>query len=471
MKTKKLLSIISAAAMTVTALSGSMLTVNAEEQNYGTAEKMDGGGTRLTIVSDDSVTHGSGGIKAETGLLESTHVDKNDKYLEITLPALNTLSQDGIANYDKVSLNIGVRNDNPVNIQVYIGDKVVAETDDLYTGTGWDIEPVVLSLNENYSSADYSKNVILHITEAEYTGGNRGSYCGNYQSVEFYNEGAEREAEIAEIAKPIGKVVTAREITRTENADRFGKLSSMTVTSQENYPSVFGTITDYIECCDFTSGEGYYYISVDKAGKYSFAVLAEGNANTNLKIEKVNGIELDNVVEYSDISWTAAGSCYYEGSNGSTDNRTLYTHTESEVELQQGLYKVTLSPSGVQYYCDFIAIAGISASEPEPTQPIADLEEANWRIEGSDTGYEVDNEKQNKLTVDGEEVFGYKATFSNLGSKTYTTVKATVKKANSNETQEQTKNIPELTMNGNGVVFYIISNAELDTTGSSIVLE
>ena len=470
MKTKKLLSIISAAAITVTALSGSMLTVNAEGPNYGTAEVMDGGGTRLTIVSNDSVTHGSGGIE-EDGDLGSTHVDKNDQYLEITLPAISVAESDSVDSYDTVAINMGTANDAAVDIKVKIGDTVVAEIENHSTGS-WDTVSKELPLNENYTGANKAENVTLYIT---HSADSTNNYCGNYKSVEFYNKGAEREAEIAAEAFDIDEVVTARKITRTESADRFGTLSNMAVTSEENYPSVFGAITDYTECCDFTSGDDYYYVSVAEAGSYSFAILAEGNGKTNLGIEEVNGTEFEKVVKYNDISWTEVGNCYYVGSNGSAEERNLYTHTTFEVELQQGLYKVTFSPAegGNDYYCDLIAIAGISASEPdpepEPTQPTADLETANWSVEGSDTGYDVN---QNKLTVDGEDVFGYKATFSDLGSTTYTTVKATVKKADSNETKEQTKNISGgITLNDGGVVFYIISNAELDTTGSSIVLE
>ncbi len=265
-------------------------------------------------------------------------------------------------------MNIGVRDDNPINIQVMIGNTVIANADNVNTGNNWGIKSLELSLNENYSSADFSNNVVLHVTEAERSNGEeRGSYCGNYESVEFYNEGAEREAEIAAIAEPIDEVVTAREITRTQNENNFGTLSEMEITSEENYPSVFGEIKNYTECCDFTSGTDYYYVSVAETGNYSFAILAEGNGKTNLKIEKVIGTALDEVTEYSDISWTKVGSCHYVGSNGSAEKRTLYTHTTPEVELQQGLYKVTFSPAteGNSYYCDLIAIAGIKTPEPE----------------------------------------------------------------------------------------------------------
>lgn len=106
----------------------------------------------------------------------------------------------------------------------------------------------------------------------------------------------------------------------------------------------------------------------------------------------------------------------------------------------------------------------------EPEKPTADLEDAEWTVDNLE-GYEADSNDKNKLIApDDTEVFGYKASFDSL-SGSYTTVKATVKKADSSETKEQEKNISELTMNGGGVVFYIISNAELDTTGSSIVLE
>lgn len=467
--------------MTVTALSGSMLTVNAEEFSEDTwsaesveVTSMPGGGTKYTIVSEKCITYGSNGVMENDGAnLGST--GSRDEYFEITLPALTA---ENASEYDTIVLNMSTTEQNQVSIEVKIGEKTVASKETFCTAErDWAIKPVILKIDKENYTPNKDENIKLCIKKA----GNQ-NYCGNYQSVEFYNEDAEREAEIAEIAFDIDEVVKAREITRTYNEDRFGTLSEMQITSEENYPSVFGEITSYTECCDYTEGYGYYYVSVDTEGEYSFAILAEGSSSTDFKVEKVNGTGLDKVVEYSKILWTKVGNCKYNA-----NSRDLSIYTTPEIKLEQGLYKVTLSPGEAPdnyepggenetkyYYCDFIAIAGISASEPEPepepTQPTAELETANWSVEGSNTGYDVN---QNKLTVDGETVFGYKATFSNLGSTTYTTVKATVKKAGGNETdiQTQEKKIPELTLNDGGVVFYIISNAELDTTGSSIVLE
>ena len=108
--------------------------------------------------------------------------------------------------------------------------------------------------------------------------------------------------------------------------------------------------------------------------------------------------------------------------------------------------------------------------EPEPEQPKATLAEAAWAVTGADAGYTVDGTNNNELKTDDETVYGYKAEFDGLDNTTYTTVKATFKRTGSNDIIEQTKTITKVTSNG-GAVFYIISNAELDMTNSSIVLE
>lgn len=374
MKTRKLLSILSAAALTVTALSGSILTVNAEDfsndtwdEESVTVGKMPGGGTRYTIESQWCITYGTNGSMKGEGqdkYLENTQ--SSDRYFEITLPALSSEDTADYETYDTIVLNMSTNEANQVSVDVKIGDEIVARQETFFIDDNWTITPMKLSIDkEAYSNANKDEKIKLCVTKA-----GSQNYCGNYQSVEFYNEDAEAEAEIAGISKPISEVVKAREITRTENPDRFGKLSDMEITSSENYPSVFGNILDYTECCDFTSGTDYYYVSVDEPGEYSFAVLAEGNAATNLKIEKVNGTELTSVDDFDIISWTKVGSCHYKGSNHTEADRDLYIHKTSEISLQNGLYKVTLSPgTGVDFYCDLIAIAGISsATAPEPEE-------------------------------------------------------------------------------------------------------
>ena len=144
--------------------------------------------------------------------------------------------------------------------------------------------------------------------------------------------------------------------------------------------------------------------------------------------------------------------------------------------------------AGIKYYIEFDAAWTVSkveftekteTEEPEePTEsekPTANLTDAEWTVDNLG-GYEADSTDTNKLNApDGTEVYGYKATFSGpVGDSTsYTKVTATVKKKDGgeNDIKTQEKTIGGLTLNGNDVVFYIISNAELDMENSSIVLE
>lgn len=112
----------------------------------------------------------------------------------------------------------------------------------------------------------------------------------------------------------------------------------------------------------------------------------------------------------------------------------------------------------------------------EPEKPTAVLTDAEWTVEdGSDIGYTVDSAKNNLTAPDGTVVYGYSASFKGLAgdSTSYTKVTATVKKKDGgeNDIKTQEKSMEGLTLNGGEAVFYIISNAELDASASTIVLE
>ena len=116
-----------------------------------------------------------------------------------------------------------------------------------------------------------------------------------------------------------------------------------------------------------------------------------------------------------------------------------------------------------------VAEGKLVVAEKAPEKATATLETAEWTT--TDDKYTVDNENSNELTApDGTTVYGYKAAFNDLGNVTYTKAEANVTNAETEATMSQEKDIAGITTEG-GVVFYIISNAELDTDASTIVLE
>lgn len=162
---------------------------------------------------------------------------------------------------------------------------------------------------------------------------------------------------------------------------------------------------------------------------------------------------------------------------------------ENKIAVTKGEgYATAELKAGIKYYIEFDAAWTVSkveftekteTEEPEePTEsekPTANLTDAEWTVDNLG-GYEADSTDTNKLNApDGTEVYGYKATFSGSGDNTsYKKVTATVKKKDGSDTDIKTqyKEISGgITLNGGGVVFYIISNAELDMDNSSIVLE
>lgn len=355
MKTKKLLSVLSAAAVSATMLSGLAVTASAaiSEPSYG--------GTLLRFTSDDDVTVGSGSYET-SGCIGSTHVDNSLNYAEFTLPALG--NDEDVANYDTVIVNMGTNADNKVDIDVMIGNTVVAEFDNVSTGS-WSSFANTASLNEAYASADFTSAVTLRVTK---TADNTGNYLGNYYSVEFYNSVQKIEDEVADEAFDIEDVILANEITRVDHAANFGTLQNIMMTNEESYPEKFGTITDYTTFADYTDGDDYFYINVTEAGQYSFALLSENSAGTTMKFEKLTNGKFSETNTITATVSTVVASCEQKGSNsGEFESGNLRVYLSDEINLNSGYYKVTLDGTeGSNYYTNLVAITGIkNISEPE----------------------------------------------------------------------------------------------------------
>lgn len=109
---------------------------------------------------------------------------------------------------------------------------------------------------------------------------------------------------------------------------------------------------------------------------------------------------------------------------------------------------------------DGILVSGINFT----MKPEAQLEEAIWST--TDNSYSVNG---NKLTRGDDTLFGYKATLKG-DNTTYNTIKVDAVIANGSKSNNQV--FPGAKLSGTGdVTFYILTNAELNTTSSRIYCE
>lgn len=203
------------------------------------------------------------------------------------------------------------------------------------------------------------------------------------------------------------------------------------------------------------------FSNIDTTNLESITVYSASNNYQQSYEFKIDGTSITETLTYTDSDWN------------SHEHIARITRTELS-----GGHDLVMTVNCQETYLDWIRLNyKESELEPEPTSPSASLEPAEWTVNGSDTGYTVDSENKNQLTADGETVYGYKATLtihtggSDGENRTYTTATATVKKAGGSDADTKTKTNNITNISGGEVVFYIISNAELDAAGSSIVLE
>lgn len=171
------------------------------------------------------------------------------------------------------------------------------------------------------------------------------------------------------------------------------------------------------------------------------------------------------------MSKTGSGSLTFDNFTGNaTLDSSFGTEVGTEIAAVTGGFTGTVTLNGLDENCELkVAEGKLIVAEKAPEKATATLETAAW--ESTDEEYTVDSENTNELTaLDGTVVYGYKATFDDLGNVTYTKAVANVTNAETKATQMQDKNIAGITTEG-GVVFYIISDAALDTGASTIVLE
>ena len=115
---------------------------------------------------------------------------------------------------------------------------------------------------------------------------------------------------------------------------------------------------------------------------------------------------------------------------------------------------------------DGILISGVSFTIAEAGKPQAPLTAASWGGIG-DTGYTAEG---NRLTRGDDTLFGYKATLTGNGI-TYNTVRAYVETA-ADSTASKTHTFSDISISGTGdVIFYILTNVELNTESSHIYCE
>ena len=134
-----------------------------------------------------------------------------------------------------------------------------------------------------------------------------------------------------------------------------------------------------------------------------------------------------------------------------------------------GEFKITAESSEDNYTkpapTDGVLVSGVNFTIAAPEKPQAKLEAANWTA-ADNSGYTANG---NILTRGTEKLYGYMATLKSDG---YTYKKIMAEAVSAAGKKSMTEEFSGASLSGDGsVIFYIISNAELDTENSRVYCE
>lgn len=162
------------------------------------------------------------------------------------------------------------------------------------------------------------------------------------------------------------------------------------------------------------------------------------------------------------------GSAVITGNNLSLSDGTVIADVETDADISG----ITVDGLDTEKYELKLENGKLVIAEKtvEPINPSAQLENANWGYTGNDNTYQTEG---NTITDGNETVYGYKATFSALENGTYTKAVLTADPVDEDkEAKTSEKKLEGITLEaGGGAIFYVISNAALDTSNSSITLK
>lgn len=426
MKTKKLLSIISAAAMTVTALSGSMLTVNAADTYIA----------NLTFAGQ-SQSDGVYPITADEGSKYHNYAKRANSYTwtaegQEELKALYDADNDDII--DDVFVNsyfdyIGKEVNVSISVDLQPGKYTI-----YYGGVSGQITEARL---ENETTLQQKSSIVLHAVDETAPEGVSNektefmvipfnitlteSYSG---TITFTNPGGWL-PDLCSI-KLVGvgfntqnDVIQAEDIIRgRDNKDQFTEYTI----NEENYEKIpeeaktkFGNNLENAGNIALTYTDGtddYTYLEITEAGTYAVDIIGAASERDQ-KITFTNSadnIEAETLV-VSNISNIATAS----KSDGKNDSVHYFTSNKNVV-LTEGIYKVGIIKNTSNYYTNFIAMALRQVAEPAPE------EEPDFVAECTNLGVA---EGKGDYANTHATMFGIKVT-NNGGKGTFNTVNSSV---------------------------------------------
>ena len=384
MKTKKLLSVLSAAAVSASAFTGLALTASAyDELPVVYAGNVDTDNTKKITTTGDF--HGKETDAATVTLDDSVSDDLKNLFDNDSDGDVDAKYTSSYFNY----IGTNTRNDemvyNSVNITVdleagaytmyYMANKsgtmgtvtldeganeVTVIGNYISLGSNGGVYPVTLILPE-----DYSGNICFD---------REGGWLPDLYSITI----------VASELKTENDVITASEIirpNRSKNINDFTGNYELEEACPQIVKNVFGETlgnagTQYLNYTTGTDGD-HVYIKINKSGMYAVDILSQNNKGdsfTDLEFTSISNTEANKTIRVTDNS---AGKV---ASNGSDP---VYYHTSANnVELEAGIYKVNFKANSKTYYCNFIAMALRDVSEPEPAKT---LEMTNMgKFEGTD---------------------------------------------------------------------------------------
>lgn len=366
MKTKKLLSVLSAAAVSATMLSGLALTASAADIEWDYA------GSTTTEESIPEDFH---------GITTNGRHTKSQKFEETTLAAdvsselksLYDKNQDGEIDAEYVGSYFSyIGQDNDVNISV---DNLEAGVYTLYYFSGTNNNSMgTVSLDETAGSNVISIGSAVNFTDEyvvfpitimltqDYSGNitfsKSNGYLPDLCSIKIVDSALKTQNDVITAADVIrGRSNVDAHTSYTTNADCTDEIKAVFGENLEN--------AGYIELTHTDEKNDHLYIDITKDGNYAIDILGGNGTSTALTFTRA-----DETGEAVSISLTESTSI----ATAENGTRIHYFASEENVELTSGIYEIHLGQVGTaRYYTNFIAMALREVSDPEPQPETLDM--------------------------------------------------------------------------------------------------
>lgn len=415
MKTKKLLSILSAAALTVTALSGSILTVNAEEE-YITNLTFAGTEQNEDVYPIETTGNYHSESRAESynwtaegqDELKELYDTDNDGVIDDVF--VNSYF-DYIGNYVDVSINVS--NLQPGNYTIYYGgvSGIITEAS-LDDGTKLAQGSKIVLHNE----ADKAEFMVIPFTisftdnySGKITFKNSGGWLPDLCSIKIVGVGFNTQEDVIQADDIVRESSYRDQFTGyTINETNYAKVP---VESQNRFGSNLENVGNVaLSYTDDT--DDYTYLNVTEDGTYAVDIIgAASTRDQKITFTNLNGSNTDETLVTDSVTNIATAT----KTDGSEDAVHYFTSIENVV-LTKGMYRVGIIKNSDAYYTNFIAMALRPVAEPEPEEDPKFVTDCKNLGVAEGTGTNANTYAT---------MFGIKV-INNGGAGTFNTVKASV---------------------------------------------